>query len=198
MEHSNPAPTPLAVRSDLRKKQEHEKVLDSYDHARYRSIIGSLLYLSTSTRPDLSFAVGALARHMHEPTARHLFHAKRILRFVKGTSTLGIIYHSCNNMSPDSLSATVDADWGGDADSGYSTTGFEVSINGSPIHWKSKRQTIVTLSSAEAEYVAISSCARDVSWMRAPFWEIVHQQPWSDTIEFSATRLWSDSTSQSP
>ncbi len=95
---------------------------------------------------------------------------------------------------PSSLVAAVDADWGGDKHTRRSTTGYVVTVNGSPIFWKSKRQTVIALSSADSEYVALSSCAKDVSWLRKLYWEVCHQTPWLEQLRFAPTQVLVDST----
>ena len=131
-------------------------------------MIGGLSYLATCTRPDLTFTVSALARYLHDPSYYHLCHAKRVMRYVAGTKNYGIFYPA-RPLTSLTMDASVDSDWGADVETRRSVTGFVVTINGSPIYWRSKRQTIVSLSSGEAEYMALSSCAREVTWLRKLF-----------------------------
>jgi len=163
MERANAVQTPLPANAKLLPASEYEPPLNNSDHAAYRAIIDGMLYLSVCTRPDISFPVAVLARQMHAPVARHFTLLKRILRYFAGTTHLGLHYSRQGPLSPSSLGAAVDANWGGDQETRRSTTGYLIAINGSPIYWKSCRQTVLALSSAESEYVALSSCAKDVS-----------------------------------
>ena len=75
------------------------------------------------------------------------------------------------------INAYSDSDWAGCIDTRHSTTGIIIMANDSPIGWKSKRQSIVALSSAEAEYIAISTTARELCWYRRLAWEVLNQRP---------------------
>ena len=110
------------------------------------------MYISVCTTPDLSFAVGVLARQMHALGQRHFKLLKRVLRYLAGTVSSDIHLRKGNPLRSSSLGAAVDADWGDDIHTRSSTTGYIIAVNGSPVLWSSKRQTVITLSSAvEAE-----------------------------------------------
>ncbi len=83
MESCNPAYTPMATTASLQADKSHS--LSDVDHASYRSIVGSLMYVATCTRPDISFAVGELGRFTHQPTQTHLTAVKRVIRYLRGT-----------------------------------------------------------------------------------------------------------------
>lgn len=186
--------TPLPTNADLLPASPHERLLCAKDHATYRAVVGGLLYVAVCTRPDLSFAIGVLARQLHAPTERHFKLLKRTLRYLKGTSTIGLNFPINGMCAADSICAAVDADWGGDEETRRPTSGYVVTVYGSPIFWRSKRQTVIALSSAESEYVALSACAKDVKWLRQLFWEICNQQPWRDEVKFVPTIIGIDST----
>ena len=178
MESANAVHTPLPVNADITYKKEDEEQLSSSQHSSYRSIIGGLLYLSVGTRPDISYSVSALARHCHAPTKRHMSLVKRVLRYVAGTVTLGLKYpRSGQTLSPRSIAVHVDADWGGCKDTRRSTTGYVITINGTPIAWRTRRQTIIALSSAESEYIALSECGKHITWSRKLYWEVASKEP---------------------
>ena len=118
MENSNPMTTPMEPRLKLSKKDEGEAV----DESLYRSLVGSLRYL-TCTRPDIAFAVGKISRYMEEPKSLHWKAAKRILRYVKGTADLGMLYPRGTNKFV-KLAGFSNSDWCGDSDDRRSTTGF--------------------------------------------------------------------------
>lgn len=75
-----------------------------------------------------------------------------------------------------------------------STTGFVISVNSSPVYWRSKRQAVIALSSAESEYVALSSCAKELSWIRKVYWKVCHQMPFNDGTMLPSTSIAMDST----
>ncbi|KAK2429638.1 putative mitochondrial protein [Trifolium repens] len=149
-----PAPTHLKLTKD-------EKGI-SVDQSLYRSMIGSLLYL-TASRPDITYAVGVCARYQADPKVSHLTQVKRILKYVNGTSDYGIMYSHCENST---LYGYCDADWAGSADDRKSTSGGCFFLGTNLISWFSKKQNCVALSTAEAEYVAAGSSCSQLVWMK--------------------------------
>lgn len=128
----------------------------------YQSLVGALLYASTSTRPDIAHAVNMVSRYMQNPGHKHWIAGKRILRYLNGTNKLGLVYDGKNQKD---LIAYADSDWAGDLDKRQSTTGYTVMINNCVISWASKKQETVSLSSAEAEYMAISAVVQEIKWV---------------------------------
>jgi hypothetical protein len=127
----------------------------------YAPLVGSLMHLACCTRPDIAFAVGVLARHMASPTEDLWTAAKGVLRYLRGTSSHGLVY-GCT--SP--LRAYCDADFGGDLPTRKSTTSFIFMLNGAAISWQSKLQPTVATSTTEAEYISASAALREVLWIR--------------------------------
>jgi hypothetical protein len=117
----------------------------------------------TMTRPDIAFAVQQVCLHMHDPRAPHLALLKRILRYVRGTSSHGLHLHASSDFS---VTAYSDADWGGCPDTRRSTSGFCVYLGSSLVSWSSKRQPTVSRSSAEAEYRAVVNATAECIWLR--------------------------------
>ena len=146
-------------------RKEEGELLDKKGHALYMEMVGSLLYLSGGTRPDIAWAVGDLCRHMSAPTDVHLVGAKRVLRYLAGTRTLGICYTGQPDGQPN-LKLYVDADHGGDLDTRRSTTGNLVLCNGGAVGWESRLQKTVSLSTMEAEYQASGAAAKEALWLR--------------------------------
>nr|GFC07377.1 uncharacterized mitochondrial protein AtMg00810-like [Tanacetum cinerariifolium] len=120
----------------------------------YRSMIGSLMYL-TASRPDIMFVVCAYARHQVTPKECHLHTVKRIFRYLKGHPKLGLWY---SKDSPFDLVAYSDSDYGGTSQDRKSTLGGCQFLGRRLISWQCKKQTIVATSTTEAEYVAAASC----------------------------------------
>ena len=158
MENSKSAPTPLMQKAKLSKDDGAEKVDASF----YRSLIGSLLYL-TASRPDLMYVTSLLSRFMQSPSKTHFAVAKRVLRYLKGTTQFGIWYKPSENGS---LLGYVDSDWAGNPDDMKSTTGYAFSLGSGMFSWNSKKQEIVAQSTAEAEYVAAAAAANQAIWLR--------------------------------
>jgi len=146
---------------------------ESSDINQYRSIVGSLIYASMTTRPDITHAVNITARYMHNPTTTHMRAALKILRYLSGTTDFGIRY-IMNNDNTNELIITgyCDADWGGDKNDRKSTTGYCVFINNNLISWNTKKQPTVALSTAEAELMAIVEVVKEVKWMSAVLHEL--------------------------
>ncbi|GJW53430.1 putative ribonuclease H-like domain-containing protein [Tanacetum coccineum] len=119
-----------------------------------RSMIGSLMYLTTS-RPDIMFAVCACARFQVSPKTSHLLAVKRIFRYLKGKPSLGLWY---SKDSPWELVAYTDSDYAGATQDRKSTTGGCQFLGNRLISWQCKKQTVVATSTTEAEYVAAASC----------------------------------------
>lgn len=116
MDQSKSITTPVNTNLKLKKATEES---DLADEVLYQSAVGSLLYLSTRTRPDISYAVGNVARFCSKPTKDHWMAVKRIFRYLRGTTHLGLLY---NKSEVTSLVGYSDADWGGDVDNYRSTT----------------------------------------------------------------------------
>jgi hypothetical protein len=138
----------------------------------YRAIIGMLTYLSTSTRPDIAFAVHQCARFSIAPKRSHEIAVRRIVRYLKGTHNKGYILRPT---STPTLDCFVDADFAGlwtpttssDPTSVKSRTGYVITFASCPILWSSKLQSEIALSTTEAEYIALSQATRDLIPMRA-------------------------------
>lgn len=158
MNDSKPVKTPVDPGHRLVKANEDEEALDQ---PLYQSVVGSLMYLATCTRPDIAYAVGMLARFSSKPNQSHWTAAKRVLRYLRGTVNFGILYRGESGVLGYS-----DADWAGDADDRKSTSGYMFLIAGGPVSWKSRKQSTVALSTAEAEYVALSTAVQECMWMQ--------------------------------
>jgi hypothetical protein len=152
----------MVTRTKLSKHDQGGEV----DPTQFKQIIGSLMYL-TATIPDLMFAVNMIARFMEHPVETHMTAAKRILRYLKGTIELGILYKRGESKK---LIAYSDSDYGGDIDDMKSTSGA--------IAWSSRKQPIVTLSTTEAEFIAAAHCVCEGIWLKRILDSIgLQQQP---------------------
>ena len=132
------------------------------DPTLYRSMIGSLLYLTVS-RPDIAFSVGVCARFQVAPKESHLTAVKRIIRYVNGTSDYGIWYSRDSN---DCLVGYSDADWARCVDDRKNTSSGCFYLGNNLVSWMRKKQNSVFLSMAEAEYIVVGSCCAQLLWMK--------------------------------
>ncbi|GJZ16570.1 putative ribonuclease H-like domain-containing protein [Tanacetum coccineum] len=150
--------TPIEAHKSLGKDAEGEDV----DVHLYRSMIGCLMYL-TASRPDIMFAVCLCARFQVTPKVSHMHAIKRIFRYLKHQPKLGLWYPKD---SPFHLEAFSDSDYARDNHDRRSTSGGCQYLGGRLVSWQCKKQTIVAISSTEAEYVAAASCCAQVLWMQ--------------------------------
>ena len=138
----------------------------------YQSLIGSLLYASVSTRPDITMAVSHLSRYMANPCHAHWEQAKRVLRYLKGTADASLVYG--NSVQSSELVGWSDSDYASDVAGRRSRTGYVFMLNGAAVSWKSQRQQTVALSTAEAEYMALTSATQEAMFLRQLMHEL-HQ-----------------------
>jgi hypothetical protein len=131
------------------------------DVTRYQEIVGSLMHLARFTRPDISTAVGIAARFASNPDSGHFEMLERILGYLQSTSTLGLLL---DGSAPLNIVGAGDADWGGDMQDRKSTSGFAIRIGNSLISWQSSKQKCVSLSTMQAEYIAMTECVKEAVW----------------------------------
>jgi histone deacetylase 1/2 len=158
--------------------------LSAEESTRYRSIVGGLQYL-TMTRPDLSFAVNKVCQYLHAPRCAHWSAVKRILRYVKGTLSHGLLLRPSSTLPL--LSAFSDADWAGDPDDRRSTGGFAIFYGGNLISWSARKQATVSRSSTESEYKSLANATAELIWVQALLGElgVIQRRPpvlWCDNI----------------
>jgi len=158
MTSCNPVSTPMEPSTKLSKYADGDRV----DASKYRSLIGSLRYL-TNTIPDLMLSVGIASRYMEEPRYTHWKALKGILRCVRGTVSLGLMYTRTNDYR---LVSYSESDWCGDVDDQKNTYRYVFFMESTTFTWLSKKQLIVTLSTCEAEYVAASWSVCHAVWLR--------------------------------
>lgn len=130
---------------------------------KYHHLIGSLLYLSVNTRPDISTAVSILSRKVNNPTFRDWAELKRLIKYLNGTKELKLKL-TCNNKK--GLYGFADADWAQCQADRKSNSGFLFKYNGSCISWCCRKQECVSLSSTEAEYISLSEASQEAVWLR--------------------------------
>ncbi|KAJ0441170.1 putative RNA-directed DNA polymerase [Helianthus annuus] len=127
----------------------------------FQRLVGKLIYLSL-TRPDISYAVQFLSQYMHSPTQTHLDIALRLLRYLKLSPGKGVNFKKCEHMI---ITGFVDSDWAKCLKTRKSVTGYGIFLGETLVSWKSKKQSVVSRSTAEAEYRAMCSATCEVMWI---------------------------------
>ena len=133
-----------------------------FDKKLFKQAIGSLLFLSVRTRPDLCFSVNRAAQSCENPTEYDWMCVKRIFRYIKGSINIGIKFYKNSNLICKGYS---DADWAGECKSRKSTSGYIFSFCGGPISWQSRKQSSVSLSTAEAEFISLAGAVQEALWL---------------------------------
>jgi len=153
---------PVASPMDIGLKLVKASPAEADNSVPYRELIGSLMYLAVGTRPDIAHAVSKLSQFNECHGKTHWIAAKRVLRYLKGTRDLGLVY------TPDdtSLRGFVDADWGSCIDDRKSYTGYSFILGGASVSWDSKKQKTVALSSTEAEYMSLTEATKETIYLR--------------------------------
>lgn len=159
MSDCNPTKTPMEARLKLSK----DSVSLPVDQNKFRSIVGSLRYL-LHTRPDLAYSVGIVSRFMESPKVEHMAAVKQILRYLKGSTSLGCLYKKAS-LKDVNFVGFSDSDLAGDVNDRKSTTGVIFFLGDNPISWFSRKQQVVALSSCEAEYIAAAAAACQGVWL---------------------------------
>ena len=130
----------------------------------YREAVGSLLCTARVCRPDIEYAVNYASQFLDSYGQEHWQAVKRIIRYLIGTRDLGIIFGSSGSFSE--VKGFTDADYAGCVESRKSRSGFVFLLNGGPVSWSSQRQSVVALSTTEAEYIALSHGTKEAIWLR--------------------------------
>ena len=182
MSESKPVATPLDTSVKLKtiNKDDSSTGTSEIDTTLFRQIIGSLMYLMIGTRPDLAAAVSIISQYASNPTDEHLRAAKRVLRYLRGTSNyklrLGLGSESKDQVQNLRLSGYSDANWGNDVETRRSTSGYVFYLNDGLISWSSKKQGTVALSTTEAEYMALAHTTKEAMWLRTLLSELGFDQ----------------------
>jgi hypothetical protein len=175
---------PYTTLVDLQAKLIADSGPPVQDASQFRSIAGALQYL-TFTRPDIAYVVQQICLHMHDPWEPHLTAMKRILHYLQGTLDYGLLLR---HLSSSDLVVYMDADWAGCSDTRRSTSGYAVFLGDNLVSWPTKRQTIVSRSSAEAEYCVVANGVTEATWLR----QLLHEL---QTLSSRCTLVYCDNIS---
>ncbi|KAL5713331.1 hypothetical protein ACHQM5_015417 [Ranunculus cassubicifolius] len=145
---------------------------DGISQLEYARVIGSLMYLTNCTRPDLAHSVNVLSRYTSNPGHSHWKGITRVLNYLRYTQSYGLHY----GRYPAVLEGYSDANWISDSKNSKSTSGYVFTLGGAAISWKSSKQTLLARSTMESEFIALDKAAEEAEWLRnfledIPMWE---------------------------
>ncbi|CAF0996295.1 unnamed protein product [Brachionus calyciflorus] len=143
---------------------ENDQLRKLIDAKTYRQAIGSLIYLMISTRPDISYSVSVLSRYMQMPRELHWRYLKRLLRYVKTTKHYNLVYQRDNTKEIEFIGYS-DADYAGNIEDRKSTSGYVFKYKNCPVSWNCSKQKVVSLSSTESEYIALTLAVKEGLWL---------------------------------
>ncbi|CAL2262923.1 unnamed protein product [Prunus armeniaca] len=152
-----PTVTPFDVNCKLKKNSG-----DAISQLQYSKVIGSLMYLMNSTRPDLAYSVSRLSRYTSNPRHDHWEALIKVLRYLKYTQDYELHY----TRYPPVLEGYSDANWISDSTKTKSTSGYVFTLGGAVVFWKSSKQTCIARSTMESDFVALDKAAEEAEWLR--------------------------------
>eukprot|EP00253_Pinus_taeda_P003373 PITA_03373 len=181
-------PIPVGVRLSVEQCPKTEEEEEDMSRVPYASEVGSLMYAMVYTRPDIAHIVGVLSRFMSKPGKEHWTTIKRVFRYLRGTSDYGLCYQGRPGLDRVlDIHGFVDAEWTEDLDRRRSTSGYVFNLFGGAVSWMNKKQSIVALSTTEAEYMAATHAGKEAIWL---------QRLWSSMgLVQGAIRIYCDSQS---
>jgi hypothetical protein len=174
MTDCKPCTTPV----DLQAKLARDSRPPVEDTSQFQSIAGALQYL-TFTRPDITYDVQQICLHMHDTREPHLTAMKRILRYLQRTPDYGLLLR---RSSSSNLIVYTDSDWACCSDTRRSKSGDAVFLGDNLVSWLAKRQTVVSRSSAEAEYRVIANGVAEATWLRQLLHELQTPPSWCTLV----------------
>lgn len=177
MSDCNPVHLPCDPNITLTSTEDEKNILTNIP---YQEAIGSLLYLSQGTRPDICFIVNKLSSFNNKPEQHHWLALKRVLRYIKGTMDYKLIFSQNNEEKR--VFGYCDSDWASDVNSRKSCSGYVYMFQGAAVSWCSKRQSTVALSTMEAEYMSLATATQEAMWLRYLEFELHRDVGTSPTI----------------
>lgn len=160
MEDCKVSETPMEQSLQLKKTEEKEAAAN----VPYREVIGKLMYMMLSCRPDICFPVSYLSRFQEKPSVDHWKTLKRVVRYLKATKESVLKFKKNPDSEP--LVGYADADFASDVNDRKSTSGFLFKVFGNTVGWSSKKQAVVSGSSTEAEYIALFHATQEGMWLK--------------------------------
>ncbi|CAA7041690.1 unnamed protein product [Microthlaspi erraticum] len=154
--------TPIGAHFRLSSTKEDEEGVD-IEIVPYSSAVGSIMYAMVGTRPDVAYAIGLVSRFMSKPGAVHWEAVKWLLRYLRSSTDLNLVYTKGENFR---VQGYCDSDYAGDLDRRRSISGYVFTVGGNTVSWKSSLQSIAALSTTEAEYIALTKAVKEAIWIR--------------------------------
>lgn len=171
MTNSKPVKSPLPHKTILNPGSDED--IKAAADLPYQSLVGCLGWIASTTRPDIAYAVSQLGRFNSAWTSAHWIAAKHVLRYLRGTQDLSLTYSA----GPLTLNAFSDSDFSQCPTTRRSVSGSVITLADGIVSWRSERQSVVALSTNEAEYMAAAECAKHLSWVRSFLFDIMHEVP---------------------
>ena len=177
MDNAKPMLTPLSAHFKLSKLQEAttDADIEYMKKIPYSNAVGSVMYAMVCSRSDIAYSVGVVSRFIGNPGKEHWNGVKWILRYLKGTSDHGILFRKVNGATCE-VAGFVDSDFAGDIDKRRFITGFVFTMSGGAISWKASLQSVVALSTTEAQYIALTEAVKEAIWLRGLISELGFKQ----------------------
>lgn len=163
LEEAKEAKTPMEIGYYKSPSETSRKLVNNKD---YQKLLGCLLYISINTRPDITASVNILAQKTSSPSQEDWEQLKRVVRYLKGTSELKLKLSDNGGVNGEELFGYSDANWAEDKETRKSNSGYVFFLNGGVISWSCRKQTCVSLSSTEAEFIALSDTCQETIWLR--------------------------------
>ena len=157
--------TPGTPRFTARRLENKDDKVNAQDHETYRSGVGTLLYLTKHSRPDISNPVRELSKNMDAPAPAHLKEMYKLIKFVLSTKDYGLKFKLIKSMRKWVLKVLSDSDFASDKETRISIFGYVIYFCGIPIAWRSKGMKSVVLSTTEAEYMALSEVVKELKFI---------------------------------
>lgn len=183
MEGAKSSMTLIGAHFKLSKVKDQEECVDT-EVTPYSSVVGSIIYAMVRSRPDLAYGIGIVSRFMSNPCHVHWEAVKWLLRYIKGSTDLKLMFTRSNNMK---VQGYCDSDFAADLDRRRSISGYVFTIGGNVVSWKSSLQQVVALSTTEAEYIALTEAVKEAIWLRGLLKDFGFKQ--------EAASVWCDSQS---
>lgn len=169
----------IPVRVEYGKGRGNDDILTT--NTQYQKLLGSLLYISVNTRPDIAAGASMSAQKMSQPNQEDWNELKRVLKYLKGTTNLKLALCK-KNFEGESLCGYSDASWADNKSDRKSNSGHVFMVNGAAVCWSSRKQQLVALSTCEAEFIALSDACRAASWIRRLLIDMKQTLPNATTI----------------
>ena len=184
MSDCKPVSTPMepGLRLSASQCSANDEEKEAMASVPYINAVGALMYLAIATRPDIAYTVSVLSRFNSNPGPEHWKAVKHLFRYLKGTMDYSLTYLPSASPTNERFEVYSDADHGGNPDTGKSTSAYVIKMGTGAVSWSSKLQSIVALSTTEAEYVSAVSAGSEAIWVRQLLTELGYKPSGPSTL----------------